>query len=66
MSDRYVFPTEEDLFQRRVIELRSVNYVPRWWLAAYVSAIIAGSIVGAVAIAWDDIVKRVNTQEEQV
>lgn len=65
MTDQYVFPPEEELFQRRVIELRSVNYVPRWWLYQYVAAMIALSVIGAVAFAWPEIVERVNDANQE-
>lgn len=62
----YQFPTEEAVFQRRVIMLRSVNRVPQWWLATYVGSMIALSIIGAVAFAWPAIVERVNSANERI
>lgn len=61
----YTFPTEEELFQRRVIMLRSANEVASWWIALHLTAIIALSIIGAVAFAWPDIVERVNSANQE-
>jgi UDP-N-acetylmuramyl pentapeptide phosphotransferase/UDP-N-acetylglucosamine-1-phosphate transferase len=45
----YRFPSEEELFQRRMIALRSANEIGKWWFALWFATILALGIVAAVA-----------------